>query len=57
MNDLIRVVLTIAVVGFIVWLVTQIPMPEIFRRAIIGIAIVAVVVWLLVTLRSKWGLP
>jgi hypothetical protein len=44
---MITVLLTVAIAGFIVWLVTQIPMPTVFRNAIIGIACFLLILWLL----------
>lgn len=45
---MISLILTIALVGLIVWLVTNyIPMPEPFKRAIVVIVIVFVILWLI----------
>lgn len=44
---LIELVLTLAIVGFVIYLVLQIPMPQIFRTIIIGIISFALVIWLL----------
>lgn len=46
--DLIMLILGIALVGLLVWaIVTYIPMPPIFKRAITIIAIVVVVLYLI----------
>lgn len=44
---LIELILAIALVGFIVWIVLQIPMPAPFRNLIVGIVVFAVIIWLL----------
>ena len=45
--SLLMLVLTIAIVGFLVWLVLQIPMPGVFHNVIIGVVCVVLVLWLL----------
>jgi len=46
--DLVILVLVMAIVGFLVWLVTtQIPMPPYWATAIQVIAVVVLVLWLL----------
>ena len=45
--DLLTLVLVLAVVGFLLWLiVTYIPMPEPFGKAIVVLVVVVLVVWL-----------
>lgn len=45
---LISLVLTLALVGFLLWLVlTYIPMPEPFKKVIVVIIVVVVVLWLI----------
>jgi hypothetical protein len=46
--SLISLLITLAVVGFLVWLITTyIPMSPGFKRAIIVVAIVVIALWLL----------
>lgn len=45
--NIIELILAIAVCGFLVWLVTQIPMPALFRNIIVGLTCFAVVIYLL----------
>jgi len=46
--DLIMLVLVLAVVGFIVWLITtRIPMPPIFQTVIYIVVAIVLVLWLL----------
>jgi len=46
--DLIMLVLVLAVVGFIVWLITtRIPMPPIFQTVIYIVVLIVLVLWLL----------
>jgi len=46
--DLIMLVLVLAVVGFIVWLITtRIPMPPIFQTVIYVVVAIVLILWLL----------
>ena len=46
--DLILLIVAIAVIGFVVWLITtHIPMPPGWAKTIQGVAIVVLVLWLL----------
>lgn len=57
---MIQALITLAVVGFIVWLiVTAIPMPNVFKQIIIGVAALWAIMWLLraVGIISGLGLP
>ena len=46
--SLITLIITLAIIGFLTWLVfTYVPMPEPFKRVILIIVIFAVVLWLL----------
>lgn len=46
--SLITLILTLAIVGFLLWLiVTYIPMPAPFKQIIMVIIVIAVVLWLL----------
>lgn len=47
--SLVMLLVTIAVMGLLVWALTSIPMPEPFRRAIIVIAVVILVFYVLQT--------
>lgn len=42
-----ELLLTIAMMGFMVWVILQIPMPQPFRNIIVGIVCIALVIWLL----------
>lgn len=44
---LLSLIVTIAVVGFICWLILQIPMPQPFHKVIIAVVCVALVLWVL----------
>lgn len=54
---MITLILTIAVFGFIAWLVLQIPMPAIFRSVLLGVMCLLLVVWVLQVLGVPTGLP
>lgn len=54
---MISVLLTLAVFGFIVWLITLIPMEPTFRRVIIAVAIFALVIYMLQFLGIKTPFP
>ncbi len=44
---MITLILTIALLGFLVWLViTYIPMPEIFKKAIVVLVVILIVLYL-----------
>jgi len=46
--DLVRIVIALALIGFLVWvLITYVPMPEAFRRLIVVVVIIAALLWLL----------
>lgn len=48
---LITLVVVVAVIGFCVWvLVTYVPMPEPFKKAIIVLVVVVLLLWLVRTL-------
>jgi len=54
---LIPVLITIALVGFIVWLILQIPMPPPFHKVIIAIVCVVLVLYVLQLFGFTAGLP
>ena len=55
---MLSLILALALVGFCVWLILQIPMPQVFRNVIIGIVVVALIVYLLQWLGvNTLGLP
>lgn len=47
---MIELILTLAMTGFIVWIILQIPMPAVFRNLIVGLVCFAVVMYVLQTL-------
>lgn len=54
--DLIALVLVLAVIGFVVWLITtKIPMPPIFQTIIYVVVALALVLWVL--RRFGGGIP
>lgn len=54
---ILTLLLSIALVGFIVWLIVQIPMPQQFRTIIIAVCCVALVLYLLQSFGVVTGLP
>lgn len=46
MNPL-DIIIYIAIVGFLVWLITRIPMPAVFQQVIIGVACFALIIYVL----------
>lgn len=44
---MIGLLLTLAIAGFICWIVLQIPMPQIFRNIILGVITIILVLWVL----------
>lgn len=55
--SIIALLFWIAVLGFLVYLVTLIPMPQAFKVAIIGIAVIALVGWVLQSFGFLTGFP
>ncbi len=46
--SLITLILTLAVVGFILWLIlTYIPMPAPFKQVLLVVVVIALILWLL----------
>jgi len=45
--SLISLLVTLAIVGFLIWLILRIPMPAQLQQVIIAVAIVFVVLWVL----------
>lgn len=54
--SLLSAVLVLALVGFVVWLILQIPMPQIFRTIIIAVVTIVLILWLLQALHLTTGL-
>ncbi len=44
---MIELILTLAIFGFLVWVILQIPMPAPFKNIILGVVCFFIVVWLL----------
>lgn len=45
--SVIAILIGLAIVGFLAWLVLQIPMPPVFKNIIIGVVVLVLVLWLL----------
>jgi hypothetical protein len=46
--DLLTLIATLALVGFVLWLLTTyVPMPDPYRKALIVVVVLVVVIWLL----------
>lgn len=45
--DIVSILIALAVMGFVVWVITLIPMDARFRMVIQGVAVLALVIWLL----------
>lgn len=54
--SLISILVAIAIFGFIVWILTQIPMPAVVRNIIIGFACLFIVLYALQLLGVNTGL-
>ncbi len=54
---MIQILLTIALAGFIVWLILKIPMPSPFPEIIIGVVCVLLVLWALQLIGVNTRLP
>lgn len=44
---MLSLLVTLVVIGFVVWLVLQIPMPAPFRNIVVGVVIFLLVIWIL----------
>lgn len=44
---IVPLILAIAVAGFLVWIITQVPMPAVFRNVVYGFVCFALVLWIL----------
>lgn len=45
--NIIELIITLAVAGFVTWVLLQIPMPAIFKNIILGVIAFALVIWVL----------
>lgn len=50
-------IITIVVLGFVAWLIMQIPMPETFRRVVYGLMVLFLILWLLQGFGLSIGFP
>ncbi len=53
---LVSLLITLAICGFIVWLILMIPMPQVFKNIILGIVALFLILWLLQQLGVETGL-
>ncbi len=54
---MIHLLLSIAIVGFICYLVLMIPMPPIFKNIILGVIVICAVIWALQMFGVHTGFP
>jgi hypothetical protein len=54
---LISIILGLAVAGFLVWLILQIPAPPIFKNIIMGVVVLCLILWVLRGLGYGGALP
>jgi hypothetical protein len=54
---LVSLVLILALVGFVIWVILQLPMPTVFRNVILGIVTVILILWVLQAIGVHTGLP
>jgi uncharacterized membrane protein YeaQ/YmgE (transglycosylase-associated protein family) len=45
--SIIALLVTLAIAGFVVWIILQIPMPLVFRNIILGVVCLVLVLWVL----------
>ena len=55
--SILSLLITIALVGFVVWLILQIPMPDAFRNVILGIVVLVLVLYVLQVFGIHTGMP
>lgn len=47
---MLELLITLIVLGFVLWLVTLVPMPQPYKQILLGLAVLFVVIWLLTAL-------
>lgn len=47
MIELLTLLLYLAILGFVVWLILQIPMPDLVRKIILAVFVLILILWLL----------
>jgi uncharacterized membrane protein YeaQ/YmgE (transglycosylase-associated protein family) len=45
--SIIALLVTLAIAGFVIYLILQIPMPQVFRNVILGVVCLVLVLWVL----------
>ena len=55
--NMIAIILTVAIAGFVVWIVTQITMPVLFKNIIYGVVAICLIIWVLQVLGFNTGVP
>ncbi len=53
----VALLVALAIAGFAVWVILQIPMPQIFKNIIIGVVTIFLVIWVLQLLGLDTGMP
>lgn len=53
---MVTIILSLAFVGFLVWIILQIPMPAVFKNLIIGLVIFFVILYILQVLGVSTGI-
>ena len=51
------IIVTLVIVGFIVYMALRIPMPSIFRDLIVGLVAIFLLIWVLQVLGVATGVP
>lgn len=54
---MIHLLLVLVIVGFIVWVLLQVPMPQVIKNIIIGAVAIVLVIWLLQMFGIATGFP
>lgn len=54
---IVGLILVLALMGAVVWLILQIPMPGIFKNVIMVVVAIVLVLWLLQAIGVSTGLP
>jgi predicted RND superfamily exporter protein len=55
--SLLSLIVTLAIAGFVAWIILQIPMPQQFKNVIIGVMILFLVLWVLQAFGILAGVP
>lgn len=57
LTGLLTLLLYLAIVGFVIWLILQIPVPDIWRKVMLAVVLVVLILWVISWLGGAPALP